>query len=81
MTKEPTTSWMWPTDNGDVNGATIDTIDEVIHWFDNGIGCACGDSAVEQSYSNYREKGAPLAGVPEDVKTEITESLASLESA
>jgi hypothetical protein len=79
--KGPTTSWMWPTDDGDVNGATIDSIDRVIHWFDSGIGCACGDSTIEQSYAEYRQKGAPLALVPEAVQAEIRMSLDTLESA
>ena len=72
---------MWPTGSGDVNGVTIDPVDGVIHWYDSGIGCACGDSAIEQPYANYRQKGAPLADVPYDVCAEILLSLDALESA
>ena len=78
---ELTTAWIWPTGSGDVNGATIDPIDGVIHWFSSGIGCACGESAIEQRYADYRQKGAPLANAPHDICAEILVSLDVLESA
>jgi hypothetical protein len=81
MSKEPTTSWMWPTDDGDVNGATIDTIKARIHWFDNGIGCACGDSTAEQTYADFRKKGPAIGSIPGDVLAEIQTSIQVLETA
>jgi hypothetical protein len=78
---EPTTSWMWPTDDGDVNGATIDTISQRIHWFDSGLGCACGDSTAEQTYAEFRAKGPAVGTIPDDVLAEIHASIAALETA
>lgn len=80
MSKEPTTAWMWPVNGGDVHGANIDTVKARIHWFDNGIGCACGDSTAVQSYADFREKGAPIGSIPDDINAEIMASLAALEA-
>jgi len=63
-------SWMWATDNGDTNGVTVDHNLGMIYWFD-AIGCACSGHTAEQTFDQYREKGAPLWGVPIDVTTQL----------
>jgi hypothetical protein len=60
------TAWMWPTEDGGVNGVKIDTERGLIQWFDE-IGCACGDSDILQSYEHYAENGPAFPNAPEDV--------------
>lgn len=69
------TSWMWGTDDGGVNGATIDPIDRVIHWFEDAAACACGDSAAVQSFEQFEQRGAALSTIPDDVLQELRDTL------
>jgi hypothetical protein len=69
-----TSSWMWPADDGDTHGATIDG--ERILWFDSGIGCACGDSNNVQTLDAFLQRGAPIP-VPDDVLEEIKATVSS----
>lgn len=71
-------SWMWATEHGDTNGVTLDLHLGMIYWFD-AIGCACGDNTAEQTLDQFREKGTPLGGVPDDVLAEIQDALARVE--
>lgn len=74
------TAWMWATEDGEMNGMTIDTSHKRLDWFD-GIGCACGDSSAVQSYTEYQRKGSPLGELPDDVKAEIDASIGALVAA
>ena len=78
MSKPETTSWMWASGNGGTNGATIDTVDHMIQWFDE-VGCACGDSVAVQSFEQFRQAGPMLDGMPEDVHEEIMTVVTNLE--
>ena len=73
-----TTSWMWAADNGGVNGASVDTEQLLIHWYDS-VGCACGDSAAVQTFTQFREKGSPLGQLDTDIYQEMTATLTQLE--
>ncbi len=71
MTERKTiSSWMWATDNGDTNGATVDLNLGMIYWFD-AVGCACSSHTSEQTLAQYRQNGSPLGGLPADVLAEI----------
>jgi len=72
-----TTSWMWQSSSGGVNGALIDTDDHTIQWFDDTAGCGCAESIGTQTVAQYRERGA-LVSMPEDVRAELEASLNAL---
>jgi hypothetical protein len=78
-----TTSWMWPVSDG-VNSLFIDTDTKRLHWFDQ-MGCICmdDDNSIEQSLTEFREKGAPgmITAVPDDVMAEIQEAITTLADA
>ena len=76
MTKLPNTAWMWATDDGGVNGATIDQIQGHVLWFADAGACACGDSSYVQSFQHFVERGAYLEGIPSDTLTELCQSVA-----
>lgn len=68
-------SWMWGTEDGGVNGVTIDELDRKIHWFEDAAACACGDSAAVQSFEQFEQFGAALGTIPDDILAELRESL------
>lgn len=78
MTSAVTTSWMWPTSAGGVNGARIDADEGVIRWFDDAAACACGGSAVDQPFDGFIARGPAFPDIPADVLAEMRESLAVL---
>lgn len=80
MTEPHTTSWMWPSAHGGVNGAIIDTNTHTIQWFDE-VGCACGDSVAVQSFEQFRQAGTPISSPPEATLGEIRTVMAALEAA
>lgn len=71
------TAWMWKADDG-LNGMKINQDRRMIEWYDS-VGCACGDSTETQSYGEFLSKGPKFASMPEDVESEVRESLARLE--
>lgn len=73
-----TLSWMWR-DGESINALKINTDRRRLEWFDE-IGCACGDSTAEQSFADFAAHGAKLSGVPDDVLSELRQSLNALES-
>ena len=73
-----TTSWMWQSSSGGVHGALIDTDDHTIQWFDDAAGCGCAESVGEQTFAQYRERGALVGGMPEDVRAEFEASIKTL---
>ena len=78
MSNQPTLSWIWPTDDG-VNGLRIDTDAQLLRWYDS-IGCACGDSTLDQPVATYQQSGVPgiMAVPPQDVLAEIEETIESV---
>ncbi|MFW5691779.1 MAG: hypothetical protein ACOCX3_00355 [Chloroflexota bacterium] len=72
-------AWMWPVSSGGVNGANIDDVDRKIHWFDDAVACACGDSAAVQSFEQFRQDGSPLGSIPGDVLEEMHHTIAQIE--
>ncbi|PJF29545.1 MAG: hypothetical protein CUN52_07820 [Phototrophicales bacterium] len=76
MTNPPNTAWMWATDDGGVNGATIDQIRGRVLWFEDAAACACGDSSAVQSFEQFVQKGAYLPDIPDDVLSELRQSVA-----
>lgn len=64
-----TTTWMWEAGTS-INGVRIDLHDAQLEWYDE-VGCACGDSTVEQSYADFQADGPALGNLPEDVLTEL----------
>lgn len=75
----PATAWMWRAGVG-VNGATIDAEAQVIHWYDDAGGCACGDSVAHQTFADFHARGAPLSPPPADVLSEMRATIAVLEA-
>lgn len=71
MTNSPNTAWMWATDDGGVNGATLDQIQGRVLWFADAGACACGDSSAVQSFEQFVQKGAYLDSIPADVLAEM----------
>jgi len=75
MTKSPNTAWMWATDDGGVNGVTIDQIQGKVMWFEDAAACACGDSSAVQSFEQFVQKGAYLDTIPADTLAELRQSV------
>lgn len=75
MSEKIETAWMWATDDGGVNGVTIDTIDKKIMWFEDAAACACGDSAAVQSFEQFEQRGPALFTIPLDVETALRQSV------
>lgn len=78
-----TTRWIWQDEfTTQVRGVIVDLDDQLIQWFDE-PGCACTDSAHEQSIRDFLENGerqpAPV-DVLEEMRTEMTRFLAQLEA-
>lgn len=71
----PNTAWMWATDDGGVNGVTIDQIQGRIMWFEDAGACACGDSSAVQSFEQFVQKGAYLESIPDDTLSELRQSV------
>lgn len=71
------TAWMWPTEDGDTLGITIDLRTRVVHWYE-GLGCACDDSSFAQTLHEYQAKGSPLGTLPDDVQAELDATVAAL---
>lgn len=63
-------SWMWPNNNGGVEGAVIDLEDGMIQWY-NEPGCACAGSESEQSIEDFLLKGPRFILPPEDILDEM----------
>lgn len=77
MTEIPkTTSWMWSAGTG-VNGVRIDLDEAHLEWYD-AVGCACGDSTMEQSYAKFQAEGPALGNPPEDVLMELQTAISLL---
>lgn len=75
MTNRPVnTSWMWRAGMG-TNGVTIDLDDGILMWLDDTAGCACWDSAAEQTYAEFQMNGPAFGNTPEDVLAEIREAV------
>jgi hypothetical protein len=74
--KELTTSWLWRAGEG-VNGLKINADKHLLEWYDD-LGCACGDSSMTQSYDEYFQRGPAFSSLPDDVKEEVDQSLATL---
>jgi hypothetical protein len=74
--KATATSWMWPHDDG-VQGVMLNPRTNRLSWFDN-PGCACGDSAQEQTIEDFLKNGALYGSPPEDVVAEMRAALKSL---
>jgi hypothetical protein len=68
------TAWMWSTADGDVHGANLDHAEQMIYWFDSGVGCACGDSSIVQSFAQFEQAG-PALQPPPDVQAEMRASI------
>lgn len=73
-----TTSWMWRAGLG-TNGVTIDPDEGILMWLDDTAGCACWDSAAEQTYAEFRADGPAFGNVPEDVLVEVWAAIELLE--
>ncbi|MCU0480997.1 MAG: hypothetical protein MUE54_07265 [Anaerolineae bacterium] len=71
----PNTAWMWATDDGGVNGVTIDQIQGRVMWFEDAGACACGDSSAVQSFEQFVQKGAYLDSIPDDTLSELRHSV------
>jgi len=71
-----TTSWMWK-DGEDLNGLQIDAEEGRLEWFD-GVGCACGDSTLSQTYDQFAQKGPAFPGIQDEILTEVRAALAQL---
>jgi len=78
MAKSLTTTWMWATNNGGTAGVQIHPEEMVLEWFDDAAGCACAESIGEQTIQTFREKGALVGGMPDDVREELDISLQTL---
>lgn len=77
MADQPiTTSWLWQAGDG-VNGLKINQDRKLVEWYDS-LGCACGDSSVTQTYTEFLQQGPNFPGLPDDVKAEIETSLKAL---
>jgi len=78
MSKQPTLSWIWSTNNC-VNGLRIDTDAQLLRWYDS-FGCACDDSTVDQPIADYKQSGVPgvMMIPPHDVLGEIEETIESV---
>lgn len=63
-------SMMWAT-NGETFGVEIDFDAQKIYWFD-AVGCACSTHTDVQTFSEFRERGAKLGPVPEDVQAALS---------
>lgn len=72
-----TTSWMWATSSGGVNGVEFDTDQSLLMWYDE-MGCACGDSSATQTPADFLTNGPRFSNLPADVQQEITTSLEKL---
>jgi hypothetical protein len=75
MMTNPNTAWLWATDDGGTNGATIDQIQGKVLWFADAGACACGDSSAVQSFEQFVQKGAYLDTIPADVLSELRQSV------
>ncbi len=71
----PNTAWLWATNDGGTNGATIDQIQGRVMWFADAGACACGDSSAVQSFEQFVQKGAYLDSIPSDVLSELRQSV------
>ncbi|MCU0514376.1 MAG: hypothetical protein MUE40_17630 [Anaerolineae bacterium] len=70
------TTWMWhDEDSGGVLAAIIDLEAQCIQWLDQ-PGCACGDSASEQSIADFLRQGPRWLQPPADVEAEMRAALA-----
>ncbi len=78
MTKRVNTTWMWANSRGGTGGLQLHTDEMVLEWFDDAAGCACAESVGEQSIAVFREKGALVSGMPEDVREELEYTLQTL---
>lgn len=76
----PTTSWMWANENGGVNGVNIDVDGEKIHWFDDAVACACGDSSAVQNFEHFEQSGPIFGNIPGDILEELHQSVVMLRS-
>ncbi len=74
--RQITLSWMWRVGEG-IHALKINPDRQHLEWFDE-IGCACGDSTVEQTFAEFAARGAALSDVPDDVLAELRASLAAL---
>jgi hypothetical protein len=72
-----TTSWMWRNDEMEIEGADIDAAKGVINFAD-GIGCACGDSAFQQTFADFLKVGARYVDPPADVLAEMRAAVQTL---
>lgn len=68
-----TTSWMWRYE-AEVQGATIDLDDHTIEWADS-VGCACGDSGLQQSFADFLKRGARFADPTPEIEAQIRHSI------
>jgi hypothetical protein len=60
---------MWPYNNG-VQGVMLNPATGRLSWFDN-PGCACGDSAQEQTIEDFLKNGPLYGSPPDDVLAEM----------
>lgn len=75
--KPPQTAWMWPTDKGGVNGASLDRDAHTLTWYEDAAACACGDSSAVQDFASFAARG-PVLPVPDDVLAEIRAAVQTL---
>ena len=77
--KTYSTTWMWQSNSGGTHGVSLDTGDMTLTWFDDAAGCACAESAGDQTISQFREKGG-LFSLPDDIRAELQETLEHYEN-
>lgn len=65
-------SLMWA-GNGETLGVEIDFDAQTIYWFE-AVGCACSTHTNVQSFADFREHGARLGILPEDVQARLAEA-------
>ena len=69
--------WMWQDDaSGGVMGVIVDFDEDRVQWLEE-PGCACTDSAHEQTIADFLQNGARAIMPPADVLEEMRESLAN----
>ncbi|MCI0714589.1 MAG: hypothetical protein L0154_30825 [Chloroflexi bacterium] len=78
MPSQLRTAWIWAYHDG-TSGMTIDIEKQRLEWFVE-IGCACGDSSLDQSYAEFLQRGAPVGGVPDDILSEIEYAVRQLKA-
>lgn len=70
----PQTTWIWPDSSGGTMGAVVDLDEQMIEWMDQ-PGCACGDSANQQTIQDFLQRGPRSFPVPDDVQAEMKAAL------